>query len=485
MSKRFVILIILALAGAWPAVGQVDTTRAIHLNADSLFGDRLQGQQVRRLVGSVRLRQGPTRLRSARATQYVDRDEIFFEGRVRITERGDTLWADEVTYDTREKVGLARGSVVLSDGTVRVGAPAARYWADEKRSAFSGGVRLVDSVSVLTSDLGTYWSDRDSAAFYGRVALRDSQTIFRADTLGYQRERRRAYGFGDVRIDRIEPAAEDSVRRRIVAFAERAFTDEVAGTSALRGDPLLVQIDLPAEGQRPDTLLLRALRIDVLQETDTTTMTAVDSVRIRRGAFAALADSARVAQYENADQTEWAQLLGSPLVWHDATQISADTLQLHRYASVLDTLDATGNAFAARLDSALSRVHQLSGRTLRALIDGDSLRAVRATPNARAIYFLSTEAGALDGAVQVSADSIQFRFQGEQIERIAVRSGVEGTRYPESELPTPFQLEGYLWVPERRPSRADLLPPQIRLDPPRFGIRPADRRLASSPTDRL
>ena len=47
-------------------------------------------------------------------------------------------------------------------------------------------------------------------------------------------------------------------------------------------------------------------------------------------------------------------------------------------------------------------------------------------------------------------------FRGDKPQDIAFGEH-EGTYYPEHLLPSPFELEGFQWVPERRPAKAPLL----------------------------
>src|SRR5690606_1320194 len=109
---------VLALAAlllcAVPAAAQESRIVTI-VNADSVSGEVVDGQRLRTLLGSVHLRQDSTALRARRATQFLDRDEILFEGAVEIADGADTLNAREVTYNSVSRVGNAVGDVRLAD----------------------------------------------------------------------------------------------------------------------------------------------------------------------------------------------------------------------------------------------------------------------------------------------------------------------------------------------------------------------------------
>ncbi|MEX1056015.1 MAG: OstA-like protein, partial [Rhodothermales bacterium] len=174
MMRRLAVHISIFLSFCGVALAQErDTvrTREVEVSANLLEGDAVNGERIRRLTGDVRLRQEETRLWARRAVQYLDRREILFTGDVLVVERGDTLRADTVLYNSRLKTGSARGRVRLSDGDVFVRAPSGLYFTREKRAQFTDGVTLIDSSAVLTSRGGEYWSDEKRAEFYGEVRL--------------------------------------------------------------------------------------------------------------------------------------------------------------------------------------------------------------------------------------------------------------------------------------------------------------------------
>jgi len=438
---------------------QADTTktREVELSADLLQRDATQQAQ---LTGNVRLRQGDTRLWSRRATDLPERNEILFSGDVVIVERGDTLVADEVLYNKQTKTGRAAGHVRLSDGDVVVQAPSGLYFTKEKRARFDDGVTLVDSTSVLTSRAGQYWSDEKRAEFYGDVHLDADRTTLASDSITYFRETEVAIARGHVFIERIggdeDGAAADSSVRTLL-LGDWAHNDNRATRSRLRGHPLMVQLRTDSTGT--DTLLIRALRIETLREDSLQRLVAVDSVQIWQRDFAAVSDSLVYERFRGTGLAprEESRLFRRPMAWFQRAQVSGDTLRLAAHNDRVDSLFARGRAFVAQLDTLLDRIQQLRGQRLTGLFEQDSLRSLRMEPNAEAIYYMSDDDDRRSGAVRTSADRIIFTFAGDALESTRVLVGVEGTYYPEELLPPAFQLDGFQWLPERRPSRIGLL----------------------------
>ncbi len=171
------------------------------------------------------------------------------------------------------------------------------------------------------------------------------------------------------------------------------------------------------------------------------------------------------------DPVGWLNARGSAVV----TEISGDSIRVAARDEAVDSVRVFGRAFAARRDSTLDRIDQIRGQQMLALFARDSLRWMHVWPTAEAVYFRADDAGALEGAVRFSADSLAFRFDGDALRRVQGVRGVQGTYYDLDLIPEPLRLEGFRYTPERRPTRARLLvdnPLDRRRPPPDPGPAP-------------
>ena len=527
-------------------------TRQVFIQNVDRVEQRIENEErVRYLQGNVRLLQDSTYLQSDRAVQYLERDEIFFFDNVLIADQGDSLRADTVFYNRRSKVGEALGRVELSDGEVRVFAPAALHFTDEKRTDFMQGVTLVDTTSTLTSLAGTYFSDENRADFAGLVQLTGDDTFLQADAVRFYREEEISHAYGQVLIERFErdegqeetPA--DSLTRTYL-LGDYAYNDDKQQRSRVEGRALVYQ--LRYEDDQLDTLMLRAdwlftqekdghRRIigkgevqswqadfaavadsavydryqpgyfpvpgDALPDADTLEALLADASpeAVRTGAPAATAaadvrpdttaspDTAasrsptatpadttaiqRAGQeappmplthlspdrgHEAEEPLEEARLFEDPIGWFEESQMSADTIRVRSGGGVpVDSIFGRGHVFLAQLDSTTQRIHQLRGRMLDGISTPDSMRAFDVWPNAEAVYHRHNEAGAPDGALRVRANASVFRFKGDELEYIHFAPNPEGQYWEEELVPDPLELDGFLWLPELRPTQASLL----------------------------
>lgn len=455
-------------------------TRTVEIvRADSGNGQVIDGETIRRLFGGVFIRQDSTELWADEAIQYVNREKIFFVGNVLIVDKTDSLTADTVWYDTRHKIGTATSQVRLFDGDVVVTAPAATYYVDDKYATFDSGVRLVDSATVLVSAKGKYWTEDKRAEFLVDVRLDEDRSHMEADSVTYFRETEISNANGNVFIQRFGGDEEDDEpvdsTRLTLLFGEQAYNDNKARFSRIEGDPLVVQLRRDSTEGTIDTTLVRASLIEVSRTDSLERVIARTNVRLWQPDMAAIADSVvfdRLSPPEDSTRTDDStrftevRLFQGPVVWQERTQITGDTLRMVGRDDQVDTVFVRSNAFVAQMDSLLQRVHQIKGVHLTGLFRDDSLRTLDVGPNAEMVYYLADDEDKPDGAVKASGDTALFTFLKGKPSRVSVREGTEGTYYAEHLMPPDLNLQGYTWVPEKRPEKRDMLnhPGAVRLE---------------------
>jgi hypothetical protein len=114
--------------------------------------------------------------------------------------------------------------------------------------------------------------------------------------------------------------------------------------------------------------------------------------------------------------------------------------------------------------------HHLQAKHLVGVFQNDSLRTLSIGPQAEAINFRMDENDQPSGAVKMSADRINFLFEKDELRRLAAIRGTEGTYYSEDLMPEELRLEGFAWLPARRPTKTDVLGGVIIPDPESAGL---------------
>ena len=432
---------------------------------DILFAEKarrteLNGQPVRELEGSVRLRQKETLLNARKVTQFLTKDEIIMTGDVLIIQHPDSVFADRVRYDTSNKIGYAFGNVRLTDGEVEVFAPSAVYFTNEKHAIFEENVQLIDSMTVLTSDKGEYFSESKRAEFFQNVVLEEDKTYLEADSVTYFRDTEIAYGYGDVSIERIggDERRQQEERTRTFLFGDYAYNDNRNGYSLIEGNAFLFQVQLDTLGALSDSLLIKATRLESTEEDSLQRLIAVDSVEIWRNTFSAVADSVVYdrATSEDGQLYEYNRLYRDPVTWFKEYQLTGDSLLATAYEGQIDSLFAYYNSFLAFQDSVTGRINQLKGEQLVGLFEQDSLKSLEVSPQAESIYFQQGQNNQLR-ATKMSGDRITLLFRNNELNRVSAASGVQGELYDGSLIPSQFELSGFRWLSQRRPEDIKLI----------------------------
>lgn len=408
--RRVLSLFLLLFSGSGPVFSQAGKVVVLQ-NADSLVGRVIDGEDIRELIGNVRILQGNVRISCDRAVQHIGR------GR----------------YD------LA-GNVVVNDDSVTLYAPRGIYLRDERRAEGFEGIRLEDPATVLTAREGRYDVDPRVAVFRHEVVIKDSSSTVTADSVTYFRDTRFSIAVGHV-IVRNE-------RDHVTISGGRLENEGVRQYSKMTVDPILVQRDSSAGGT--DTLLVRAVVMEAYRDS-TRRLVATDSVKILRADLAAACGAARF--YTAGDSI---LLRHAPVVWYQETQVTGDSMNVYLHHRALHRVVVGGSAFAASRSDSLfpERFDQLTGESLTMDFADRKIRRIEVVNQAISIYY-AYEDSLANGVNRTSGDRVVMDFDAGKLQDIRFFSGVEGNYYPENmvrQRESEYRLPGFRWL-TTRPTR--------------------------------
>lgn len=501
-------------AGVQQLIGNVRLRQELtQLSARQALRYPARGEVV--LIGDVLIVEEGDSLRAHRVRYDTRRKVGRATGRVRLTDGEIEVRGPSAQYFTEEKRAVFDDDVTLIDSTHVLRSRAGEYFTEEKRAEFYHDVRLLGELEYLEADSVTYLRDEEVSIARGHVFVerlgdeeapadtarqpfRPDAVVARLDSLWRTTVRSAvdSLAAGGALPDSLARA--DSLRRRRSAsgrdglaiadttartllLGDYVYNDEQARTSRVEGRALLVRLEADSAGAAPDTLVLAARRMETLRTDTLEQLVAVGDVRIWQQDLAAVADSAAYLQTSRGDtaEREDTRLYRQPMAWTREGQLSGDTIRVAGRDRAVDSLLVFSSAFVAQEDTTLGRIHQMRGRDLLGLFRDDSLRYLRVRPNAEAIRFMKGEEGGANGAVQASADQAEFWLAGGELERVTFKPDIQGVQYPEESLPTALELQGFVWMPERRPLRVVLLDrPRLHR---RFG-QPADEAPVAAQT---
>jgi len=398
---------------------------AQEVSADTLHVRRIDGEDVRELIGHVLLTQEATRVRCDRALEYM-----------------------------RTGVFLLFGNVVVTDDTMTLRAPRGRYDRPGRIAEVFERVELTEEGTTLHAGYGKYFAGERRAFFHTGVVVVDSSSVVHADTLEYWRASRRSRARGRVAVE--------SPADRLTILGGLLEHDPDRLYSRMTIDPLMVQLDSAAGGTF-DTLQVRGRVLEAYRDS-THRLIATDSVTLVRADLAARGRYA--CYYTGADSIV---LRGAPLLWYRETQVAGDSIDVRLERRKVRLLTVTGNALAVSAGDSLhpGRFDQLEGDRLRMLFGAEGLSRTDVEGRAVSLYHLYDDTAA-NGLNRTSGDRIVIRFAAGKAERIAVYGGVEGQYFPENMVrgrEAEYALPGFAW----------------RTDRPRLARRFSDRHNGTGP----
>ena len=426
-------------------------------NAERAEGVIINNQNVRKLLGNVRLETERMTMLADSAYQFIsmNRIEAF---NIQIDTEDEIIWADTLYYNTLTDFSEFRGRVIIESETNTVFSEKVDLSAPLDIAVFQAPVRFEDGSGSLLAESGIFYQDADSAIFRGNVQLSDTTQYLEADSLFMNRSKDLYELHSRVFADDFEEN---------VTFSGNYLFADSAGFRLLTGnDAWLMEVS----ESEADTTHLLAKKIE-LQETDSTSlMDAYRQVKIWSTKFSAVADTANYS-----DGNELFILRGSPIVWQKNIQLTGPYIEANLSDGDIRFLRSYPRPIAVQEDTASLRLNQMTGDTLNAYFETGELDSLVVFNNSEIIFHQKNEKDEPDGLMEmVAAGSSTMLFENGEFDFFKAISNINGTYVPESEEDSERRLDNFQWNPERKPQRPPVKEPRLPLipDEPFFELPP-------------
>jgi hypothetical protein len=132
----------------------------------------------------------------------------------------------------------------------------------------------------------------------------------------------------------------------------------------------------------------------------------------------------------------------------------------------LDSLKVLNNTFLVSKDTLGTGYNQVKGQNLFGKFEEGKLHDVDIVKNTEVIYYMRNDAKELIGINKNVSSKINLVFDKNAVETITFFKQVDGTLYPEKDLPeNARKLRGLVWRGEERiKSKDDIFPPEENED---------------------
>ncbi|WP_205502884.1 OstA-like protein [Rufibacter psychrotolerans] len=507
MNTKIVLVSLFSLFSVVLAFGQVPQPQPqgggqpVEVSANTLQSGRYNGEEVRRLLGNVVMRQGQTTLTSDSAYQYAsDRNRLEVFGNVHITQPGMDATSATASYDGTRRMANMRGGVTLRDEQMTLTTPSLDYDLNAKKAFYTQAGNIVGPDYTIQSQLGTYTSDDKVLTFKKNIKYVGQNAEVLSDTMAYNTVTKVVEFFGPTTIKspdgtlfanrgtyntvtresnfrgnasiktpdyliRGEVLTYDKTKEyytasRNVSMTSIKDTTIITGQTALywraRGRAKVYGSPVMRTIEKRDTMYLSADTLvsveNVKDKTKKGKLYAYHDVRIFKSDLQGLCDS---LTYDQGDSTIY--MNRNPRLWANKNQMTADSVVMRLRNNTIDQMRMFGEAFAISVDT-LENYNQVKGRRMIAHFADGKIRRIDVNGNAESLYFALQGDTSTIGMNRAVSSDMRLTFQDGQVQYITFLEEPDAKLIPPHELEEPdTRLKGFVWRSDEKPTRAYVL----------------------------
>lgn len=450
---------------------------------------------------------------SKKGIYHAGQEEVLFKDSVIVLHPKFNLAADSMKYLAGMKKVVFTGPTNIFTKSAKIYCEGGFYDLNTETAEFNQKAQYAGQGKTGTADTIRYFSKEGEVRMLGNVIIEEEQRRITGQTLRYLENTGETWITGNPAVykdanrsivapeifynettDKIKitGASELQDGSQIIKFSEALNTDEATGTREIIGDVVVWdtlqktgimtdyliskenEFDLAYKKmKRPvffsivdnDTLYISAdtlrrweftdsLRLDsTVQPMKYNMMHAYYDVRLYKSNMQGLADS---LTFHGGDSLF--QFYGTPVLWADTSQFSADTIYMTLRNKTID--DITLQRRALIISEILDTYYdQIKGRTIVAAFDSSAIKEMTVTGNAESIYYTRDEQSAFIGVNKTVCSKMFFTFDAGQIDVLKYFGENHSNLLPMHSAPhDTLRLEGFNWREKERPkSLTDLL----------------------------
>lgn len=431
---------------------------------------------------------------SAVFNELTNHVEAYVKVRIRVNDSLN-IYGDELIYEGSTRVALLKGNVRLVDNTTTLETPSLIYDRNSRIASYNEGGHIIDQRNDLTSIRGRYFTPDKQFFFRDSVRLHNKKYDMASDTLHYNTESEVARFFGKTIItseentivcrqgwyDTRNELASFSKKASILMKARVLYGDSLyynrnigygeafrnikmidterdmiiyghqAQYKEIQGEAIVTDSALAVVADQNDSLFLHGDTLWALFDStgETQQLFCYHHVKFYRKDMQGMADS---LAYIMKDSLIW--MLGKPIMWSGAHQLSADTIRLELANEQVHRIHMRQSSFIASLDDT-NAYNQLKGQHMLGFFIENELVKMNIFGNAETVYFVREEDGRLTGINKAVSSDITIRLKDRKIKEIIYYRQPEAILYPASQFPaSERRLEGFNWQGHRRPRQS-------------------------------
>lgn len=355
--------------------------------------------------------------------------EVYYNSNGTITNRENTLKSKSGKYYVAEKKFQFLTAVTITNPKYVIKSNHLDYYSNSGHSYLFGPSTITSKTNYIYTEKGFYDTKRNLAHFLRKSYIKYDDRLIEGDSLYYDRNREFASATRNVKIT-------DSVNRGIV---KGHYAELYKNQDSMFVTKRAVAVNFVEN----DSVYIHGKKLMVTGPEGDRIIRAFNNVRFFKTDMSGKCDS-----IHSSSKIGLTKLIRNPILWNGESQITGDIMHLigNKVTQKLDSLKVLNNTFIVSKDTIGTGFNQVKGQNLYGKFLDGKLHDVDIIKNAEVIYYMRNDAQELIGINKNVSSNINIIFDEKEIETITFFKQVDGTIYPETELPEPDRkLRGMVW----------------------------------------
>ena len=360
--------------------------------------------------------------------------EVYYNSNGTITNRDNTLKSKSGKYYVTEKKFQFLTAVTITNPKYVIKSNHLDYYSNSGHSYLFGPSTITSKTNYIYTEKGFYDTKRNLAHFLRKSYIKYDDRLIEGDSLYYDRNREFASATRNVKI-------KDSVNRGIV---KGHYAELYKNQDSMFVTKRAVAVNFVEN----DSVYIHGKKLMVTGPEDNRIIRAFNNVRFYKTDMSGKCDS-----IHSSAKIGLTKLIGNPILWNGDSQITGDIMHLigDKKTQKIDSLKVLNNTFIVSKDTLGTGFNQVKGQNLFGKFLDGKLHDVDIIKNAEVVYYMRNDAQELIGINKNVSSKINIIFDNKEIEDITFFKQVDGTIFPENELPEPDRkLRGMVWRGDER-----------------------------------
>jgi len=360
--------------------------------------------------------------------------EVFYNTNGTIVNKDNTLKSKSGRYYVSQKKFQFLTAVTLTNKTYEIKSNHLDYFSNSGHSYLFGPSTITSKANYIYTEKGFYDTKKNLAHFLDNSYIRYDDRVIKGDSLYYDRNKEFASATRNVKIT-------DSINRGIVR-------GHYAEMYKMKDSMFVTKRALAVNFVDNDSVYIHGRKLMVTGKEGNRIIRAFNNVRFYKTDMSGKCDS-----IHSSSKIGLTKLIGNPILWNGESQITGDLMHLiaDKKTQKLDSLKVLNNTFLVSKDTLGTGFNQTKGQNLFGKFKDGKLHDVDIIKNTEVVYYMRNDAHELIGINKNVSSKINILFDKNAIETITFFTNVDGSIYPESELPENARtLKGLNWRGDER-----------------------------------